>query len=577
MKCHLLHAQNNKPSKFKLILLSSILYQTNALAQTNVTQVADQLNLPPQLSKQTVIENRTLVRPNKTANQNQSKTSIKSQINTDNLESQITVKGYKIASDVADISHEAMLKVLNDGMSKVKTFKDLQLEAYKLENWLRTEHKLFKARVYVPIQDMSNNQVKLVIKQGSIENFTVNQEFKNTTIGNNALLVAKRHLKKNQALNIVQIENMAYRVMDYLKMPVNVVLRPIKTGFYDVLLDIQPKKQVQGVLTVDNMGNKLTNEIKDTLYLSFHNVTGNIDNLYLSTQLLTPNQKIIKATYEKPLVIGQTLSLELLHSSYQLCCEFFDADVKGQSNSARLAYAYHLEKSRTRNQTLTGTGKYSVSKSTQKSQTINDSNIKSMQLGYDFDWSNQRSDNHFDIRATIGDLTINNQKQLNQDKSTAKTHGTYQKVNMGYQMNRPVSNKSNFKIHTTAQWASKNLNSVEKISIGGASALRAMPYGKLNVDIGLINQLEYNHYLSSKVIASLLLDASILKIDAKNWQNNANNSFSIFGAGFGVKLFPTKSLMLEAVVAGELGNNFTKNTGDSLDDINTSITLKHIF
>ncbi len=111
----------------------------------------------------------------------------------------------------------------------------------------------------------------------------------------------------------------------------------------------------------------------------------------------------------------------------------------------------------------------------------------------------------------------------------------------------------------SGQFASVNLNTAEQIYLGGPYGVRAYPVAQSGGAQGGIFNLELRHYLREKLMLTTFFDAGLVQ-QYKNmypgWQGqtNANNTYSLMGAGFGVK-WDYEGWGIGAMVAWKVGQN----------------------
>ena len=111
----------------------------------------------------------------------------------------------------------------------------------------------------------------------------------------------------------------------------------------------------------------------------------------------------------------------------------------------------------------------------------------------------------------------------------------------------------------SGQFASTNLNSAEQFYLGGPYAVRAYPVAQSGGSQGGLFTIELRHQLQPGINVSSFFDAGVVqqyKFMYPGWQGltNANNTYSLMGAGLGVK-WDYEGWNIGAMVAWKIGQN----------------------
>jgi hemolysin activation/secretion protein len=114
-------------------------------------------------------------------------------------------------------------------------------------------------------------------------------------------------------------------------------------------------------------------------------------------------------------------------------------------------------------------------------------------------------------------------------------------------------------VAVSGQFSSVNLNSAEQIYMGGPYAVRAYPVAQSGGSQGGIGTVELRHQFPERITASMFYDVGLVqqyKNTYQNWQGltNANNTYSLQGAGLGLK-WDWEGWNLGAMVAWQIGKN----------------------
>jgi len=96
-----------------------------------------------------------------------------------------------------------------------------------------------------------------------------------------------------------------------------------------------------------------------------------------------------------------------------------------------------------------------------------------------------------------------------------------------------VNNRLNLHLSFAGQLASKNLDSSEKISLGGPSGVRAYPVNEASGDKGYVTTAEFRWNLPTpNVQLTAFIDGGHVTINKNPWTSDSN-SRTLSGAGLG--------------------------------------------
>jgi len=122
-----------------------------------------------------------------------------------------------------------------------------------------------------------------------------------------------------------------------------------------------------------------------------------------------------------------------------------------------------------------------------------------------------------------------------------------------------VPDRTRVLLNFSGQLASANLNSAEQFYLGGPYAVRAYPVAQGGGSQGALVSIELQQVLYQGLMGIAFFDAGMVQQFVNpyhNWQGltNANNSYSLMGAGVGFR-YSYQGLTLAALVAWKLGDN----------------------
>ncbi len=174
----------------------------------------------------------------------------------------------------------------------------------------------------------------------------------------------------------------------------------------------------------------------------------------------------------------------------------------------------------------------------------------------------------FGASAYAGSLNQRNATAFATDAAARNTQGSYSKLTWDLGLLRTFGANWSLTGTLRGQHASKNLDSSERITLGGANAVRAYPVGEAVGDEGLILRADLKYRLADAWRVGGFFDAGHIK------QNHTippagvvtPNSYSLSGAGLALEWLPSEHISFSVMLAKPVGNNAGKSaTGTNVD------------
>ncbi|WP_145004080.1 ShlB/FhaC/HecB family hemolysin secretion/activation protein [Pseudomonas oryzihabitans] len=121
--------------------------------------------------------------------------------------------------------------------------------------------------------------------------------------------------------------------------------------------------------------------------------------------------------------------------------------------------------------------------------------------------------------------------------TAAQAQGSFSKFNLNLSRLQGLTPTNALYVNVAAQWSDVNLDSAEKMTIGGPYSVRAYDIGALSGDTGYAGTVELRHDLGSGPVgywqAIAFVDSAYVKVN-RHPTGNAENSGSLSGAGVGL-------------------------------------------
>lgn len=148
------------------------------------------------------------------------------------------------------------------------------------------------------------------------------------------------------------------------------------------------------------------------------------------------------------------------------------------------------------------------------------------------------------------------QVRLNGFDDPRNVEGSYWKGRLLFNRAQYVNEKTELFMAFSAQYAGRNLDSSEKLALGGPTSVRAYPLGEASGDHGAILTLELRHQLSEKLQGLLFYDHGWVQQDRTPYLGQATpQQVQLMGLGLGLKWQVAQQLECVASVSTRLGHN----------------------
>lgn len=417
----------------------------------------------------------------------------------------------------------------------------------------------FLAQAYLPAQDVTSGTVTIAIVEGRygeirLENHT------NLRDG-----VARARLAGLDAGDIVASAPLERRLLLLSDIP-GVAIRSTLTpggtvGTSDLIVEVAPGRRITGSVEGDNAGNRYTGPYRIGGSVNLNNPTGLGDMLSLRVLGSTSGLAYGRVAWQAP--IGNlTLGVAYSHIRYDLGREFRSLDADGTADIAGLHASYPVIRSRDLNLYALASVErqwFEDRIGLVSSVTRKRSDVLTLGLtGDSHDDFNGGGWNSFAAGWTIGSLNIRTPLDRAIDALTARSQGGFSKIQLSFARVQQVAGPLSLYGSIRGQIAFANLDSSQKMELGGAYAVRAYPEGEAYGDQGYVATLEarlalgrWTRGLPGQLQAIAFIDAGLVDYAQDPWFAGNNRAYRS-GVGAGLAWFGPDGLVLRATYAHRL-------------------------
>lgn len=463
------------------------------------------------------------------------------------------------------VSEATLLSVAGVALPRELTLAELRAAAARITSWYR-QRGYFVAQAYLPEQDIKDGRVTIAVLEGRYGQISVRNS---SGVADGLLGAALANLHTGDAVNVAGLESSLLAIADIPGATVKSTLVPgASVGSSDLIVDVMPGQRVSGGVDADNQGNRYTGarRVGASLYVS--NPSGHGDLLSVRALTSEDGLRYGRAAYQLPLGRARA-ALAYSHMRYRLGEEFAALQAHGTASIASLSASYPLIRSRDANlnavinadfKTLRDQADVAATSAAKKARVG--------LLGLNGNGRDGTALNTFALAWYSGELRLEGAAALATDAATLRSNGHFNKVSL--QVTRLQELVVGVALHAAlhVQLASNNLDTSEKIGLGGAAGVRAYPSGEAFGDQGHILNLELRKPLAStlgglpgqlQLIA--FADTGSVMLNRSPWSGGPNRR-TLSGAGIGLHWEQQRSFSVSASIAGKLGNGVATSAPD---------------
>lgn len=452
------------------------------------------------------------------------------------------------------ISDEILTALISSYTARPITFNELQFatveigELYRQSGWV--------ARVYVPEQEVVDGIVTLQIIEGKFGTWRLNGDEPQRYDTDRVTNYIEQVQKKDVLLNTKQLDR-ALLLLDDLP-GVNVVgslAAGATESTTDLLLQLADESFIDSQINVDNHGARSTGKerLNGEIFIKSPLKKGDQLRGYLSH---SQGNDYIWMNYTIPVGYdGWRVGVNASYLEYDvITSEFSSLQLEGQSMTWGLDANYPLIRERSQNLYLglAYEGKQYENESMQIKTSDYDIDSYSLSLtGNSFDRFGGGGANFANISLTAGD----NDLGALQASENPTLDGNFTKLNFTISRQQVMTNDVSIFGRLSGQLADTNLDSSEKMYLGGTSGVRAYPVNEGGGDQGLLAQLELRYRATNAFVVTGFYDWGQVRQNINNLAGDTPNTYQLKGAGVAVTWTGPKGIMLEGTYAHRISNN----------------------
>lgn len=419
-------------------------------------------------------------------------------------------------------------------------------------------HGYSLARAIIPAQVIRDDVVVIEVIEARYGKINLD----NRSQVNDPLLEATlAPLQSGQAIDQTALDHALLLLSDIPGVALNATLKPGETvGTSDLLVNATSGPAVSGNVVLDGYGNRYTGRARVGGTVNVINPLHHGDVLSASGLTAGSGLNYGRLGYES-LLNGQGTRLGGAYSAldYSLGKPFTTSD--GTAQVASLWAKHPLLRSRDVN--LYGQVQYDRLRLRDRSASLHtDRHLDNWTASLSGDARDALLSggiNTWNISVSAGRVGFDDADAQSSDAANAKTQGGFSKWNMNLARLQSLGPKNTLYFAVSGQWSDSNLDSSQKMSIGGPYTVRAYDMGAVSGDTGYLATAELRRDLgaawSGQWQVAAFIDSARVTVNKTLWpEATGANSATLSGAGVGLNWAGPNQWRAKATVATPIGS-----------------------
>lgn len=476
----------------------------------------------------------------------------------------ISVKAFRFRGNTL-LTEAQLNEALSAWMNKPLDLEGVRSAAMRLQARYEAADRM--ALVSVGRQDVTEGIVTLDILEARFGQARISETSSKRVDHRRLLAMVAAQMRPGQALD-VRAMNRALLLMDDLSgvAVTGSLAAGTKPGETDLVLEVADEPEYSGLVQVDNAGGRAVGREKATAQLAVTSPMGWGDQLLVTT-LGTKGSAYGRLAYSLPVgASGLRAQAWATAVDYRVVSrELRDLDAHGRSytGGASLSYPFIRGREINLNGRVAAESRSMVNHAA--GSLASDYGLRNLVLevsGTSFDGLAGGGANSLTLGWTEGDVDLNGSPNQAADVRAAKTAGRYGKWNLQISRQQVITDDLTVLASLAAQGTSRNLDSSERMGLGGLTGVRAYPSNEGSGSTGQALNLELRHRTADRLVLTAFYDLGSITVYAnpvapggQSLLNGAPNRYRLSGAGVAANWAAIAGLNLQLTVAQPIGRH----------------------
>lgn len=453
------------------------------------------------------------------------------------------------------------------------------------------QRKGILALVEMPEQDLTLGVPNIKVTEAKFAGLVV--EDPKGQLANNAQLpvaMVERIQPKGELVSLPALDQASLMMNEIPGVDIKMSLRPgDQPGQTQAVALVDKGKPLEGSVTVDDAGAKATGELRESVRLTVNNPLKMGDSA--TVQLMhSKGMDYQRASYSVPVgAAGWRVGVNTSNSRYSVVTSEFEyLRARGPAHTGGIDLTIPLQRNLQNNLTL----QLAADRRRYRNEALDvlQSDYRGSTVSAYLEGTHRegtQAETTASVQWVSGNIDLSGSTAAHQfgDASTTRTEGAYNKVRLALMHRQDLDAFNTVMASAQSQWASKNLDSSEKLFLGGANGVRAYPTNEAGGSLGQLLSLEWQRHFNweqRRVTAAGFYDTGRITLNKNNDFTGAPavNSYSLSGAGLWIgtsipNRYGVTTLRLTA--AHRLGNNEGALAPSGLDQDGTRVLNRYRF
>ena len=455
-------------------------------------------------------------------------------------------------------SPERLQALVADALGQELDFAGLQALAERIGAYYRAQGYAV-ARAYLPAQDIRDGQVEIAVQEGRLAKVNLSVA---EGLPADEVQARVRRLRAGEPLMAEALEGDLLTLSDVPGLRVQSVLRPGQSvGTSELDIQVAPGDKLRGSASLDNWGNRYSGEYRLSGQVNVASPFMFGDALDAAAVYGGRGFRYARLAWQAPLgASGWQAGVAQSAMQYALGNGFASLDAHGKAFDSTLYAIKTLQRSRSaRLQLNLALDHKRYEDAANGSTGTKRADVGSLNLAGQ--WQQGAGNTWAGATIDAGRLRLD-PANVDADAQGHRTAGRYAKLSLQGGHEYALAGGFGITLRGIAQLSTKNLDSSEKLGLGGVQGVRAYPQGEASCDDALIVNAEV-HQDFGVWRAKLFADYA----NGREWHRplgaDTGNQKRLHGVGAGVDARLPGGLLLQAVLALRTAGEPTSDTDRS--------------